>query len=208
MFCTRKIRRSLFSNMFIAMTMLVSVFPVGSRAACCLTEYFTVSVLADAMTKGGYGNVQTQLATCNEIILSGTLSVVTVTYDWKMINATDFELTMTQSMSGTIIATVKDTSHDICVSGVKNGALSAPRAMGGLSAFPNPFQGSVLLEFKNPVNRADIRIYNASGAKVAEIKNVRGTRYTWVPAGLKKGTYIVEVASGATASSRLVTYMK
>jgi hypothetical protein len=206
--CTRKIRRLLFFKMFLAMTMLVPLFPAGSQAACCLTQYFTVSVLADAMTKGGYGNVQTMLATCDEIILSGTISLITVTYDYRMINTTDYEITISQWMSGQIINSVKDTSYNICTVGVKNGVLSAPRALGGFSAFPNPFQGSVLLEFKNPINHADIRIYNASGAKVAEIKNVRGTRYTWAPAGLEKGTYIVEVASGATAHSWLVTYMK
>jgi hypothetical protein len=204
----QKITRSLFPKISVATLIFVSLCQVGSKAACCLTDYFTASVIADSLTASGRTNVQIKLATCDSINISGTLyGPFDLSWNYKIINAKDCELTTTQFYNGSVSTTQIDTIYNICSNAIKRD-VSAIRAKYGFSTVPNPFHTSIQFEFKNPCNIAEIRIFNANGAKIAEFNNVHSTTYTWIPNGVENGRYFVVITSGATTYSREIMYLK
>jgi hypothetical protein len=204
----QKITQSLFFKITVATMISIPLCRTESRAACCLTDHITASVIADSLTAQGLTNVQVKLASCDEIDITGTLyGPFDLDWDYKMINANDCELTTTQFYNGTVSGTKQDTIRGVCSNAVRRG-ISAMSAQYGFSAFPNPFHTSIQFEFKNPFNIADIKIFNANGAKIAEFNNVRGTTYTWTPKGMENGRYLIVITSGTTAFCREVTYLK
>lgn len=198
----RNLVSGLVRSAFVAL--MISAAP-GFGSNCCLSTIYNIETFKAILTSSGYTNVQTISNTCDRIAWSGTLmSVITLTYDYRLINTNDMEVTITTTTAG-VPNSVKDTTEDICIIAAEKGL---PREMVGLFSFPNPFQGTVGLTFPNPAGRADIRIFGADGAMVAEYRGVTESRFDWTPRNLPQGIYYVKISLKDRTLGQRVYFLK
>lgn len=99
---------------------------------------------------------------------------------------------------------------DVVMPAVGTGVEPPPALAERMTAWPNPFNPSVTLEFALPAaGRASLRVYDAAGREVASLLDgaqpAGPRRVTWRPAGLAGGVYLARLeAPGAAATARLV----
>ena len=73
------------------------------------------------------------------------------------------------------------------------------------SAYPNPFSDRTKIEFPNPDRRAyELSVYNMSGQKVREIRQIRDNQVILSRANLRNGFYVFELKGDKMYRGRFV----
>jgi hypothetical protein len=81
-------------------------------------------------------------------------------------------------------------------------------AMGLLMAVPNPFHSEIRLSFDNPGANARLEVFDVTGTRVTERREIRGTTVSWNPARLAQGTYIAQVMTREKIFATVIHHIK
>ena len=71
---------------------------------------------------------------------------------------------------------------------------------GGVMLYPNPTTGEVSLASEEELSNATLRVFNAAGQLVLELKDVSGSSCTLDLSGNSAGLYFIEVSNGGTVT--------
>jgi hypothetical protein len=73
-----------------------------------------------------------------------------------------------------------------------------------LNIFPNPFNEYTTIQFMNPIDNAEVNIYNSNGQRIKNIKNISGNTTKLSREYLPSGVYFVHLIQG----NKLITVDK
>jgi hypothetical protein len=74
--------------------------------------------------------------------------------------------------------------------------------------YPNPFNGSITVEFHDTGPIPDVRIYNICGKLVGRFKNISGQKTFWKDTGLPEGIYVLKCRLAHGCSYKKVVLQK
>jgi len=94
-----------------------------------------------------------------------------------------------------------------CKIAVEKGRLSIP-GTGAITASPNPFRSEISFRFENPSGRAEISIFDVTGVRVIQIRNISGTTFSWKPANIRPGAYVVQVLARNSDYVKLISLVR
>ena len=201
-------------KLLIAAAAVFALASAGFGQQCCLTTMFGTDSLKQMLESMGYTNVTlSPNNSCSYYSLSGQMVIgqytMTMQYKFQVVNTTDLKMTITVSstMPGYPPTTVDTTMADYCSINVEKGAGPA-KGLYPLSAMPNPFSSQISLDFVNPEGRAVLEVFDVKGARVYEMRNIRDSRLTWRPSGLKQGIYLVRVTVSGKAYHKQIICVK
>lgn len=201
-------------RLFLSAIVIFTLSSAGFGQQCCLTTMFGTDSLKQMLESMGYTNVTlSPNNSCTYYSLSGQMAVgpytMTMQYTFQVVNTDDLKMTitMTSTMPGYPPTTMDTTMADYCSISVEKDA-GPEKAPCPLSAMPNPFNSQVSLDFVNPEGKAALEVFDVKGARVYEVRDIRDSRFTWRPSGLKQGIYLVRVTVSGKAYHKQIICVK